>query len=127
MPDQATIERVDTAIHVAGLLVRGAAYAIVGSMASSYSCGQAILTGLLLGDLSASVLRVCWQAHDNLAQPAAELALLGLIYLWARSELVWPDDQATRAIIGLAALGVFAARAGGSVLTRLGPSEHPFG
>ena len=113
--------------HITGLVVRGVAYAVVGGMASSYSCGQAILTGLLLGDLSASVLRVCWQARDNLAQPAAELALLGLIYLWVRSDLVWPDDQATKAIIGLAALGVFAARAGGGALTRFGPSENGFG
>jgi len=126
MPDQATMQRIDTAISFAGLLIRVGAYAVVGGFANHYSCGQAILTGVFLGDLAASLLRVCVQPKENVAQFAAELLLLGLVYLWARGDLVWPADAPTRAIIGLAAFGVFAGRAGGTTLTRFGPSEDGF-
>lgn len=126
MPDQATIQKLDTAISFAGLLIRVGAYAVVGGFAGHYACGQAILTGVFLGDLAASCLRVFVQPKENAAQFVAELALLGIVYLWARGDLVWPPDSATRAIIGLAALGVFAGRAGGTTLTRFGPSEDGF-
>ncbi|MFN3242757.1 MAG: hypothetical protein ACE37K_14740 [Planctomycetota bacterium] len=126
MPDQATIQRIDAAISFAGLLIRVGAYAVVGGFASHYACGQAILTGLFLGDLAASVLRVFVQPREHLAQFFAELLVLAVVFLWARGDLVWPADTPTRAIIGLAAFGVFAGRAGGTTLTRFGPSEDGF-
>lgn len=126
MPDPTTAHRIDAAISFVGLLVRVGAYAAVAGFASHYACGQAILTGLFLGDVAASVVRLLAQPRGHLAPFLAEAALLAAVYLWARAELVWPADPATRAIIGLAALGVFAGRAGGAARTRFGPSEDGF-
>lgn len=114
-----TYERVDAAVGVVGLLLRAAAYAAVGSVATHYDCGRAILTGVLVGDLAGSVAGLVQRGHSAL-QALAELALLGIVLLWVRDDLVWPADQALRAIAGLAGLGVFAGRLGGSVLTRIG-------
>jgi hypothetical protein len=60
------------------------------------------------------------------AQLFAEFAVLGLIWLWVRGELIWPSDHAQRAIIGLVAFGVFASRCGGSLMTRIGTNENGF-
>ncbi|MCK5942601.1 MAG: hypothetical protein KAI24_11560 [Planctomycetes bacterium] len=126
MTDRATIARIDAAITLTGVLIRAGAYALVGSVASRYACGQAILTGLFLGDVAASLLRVVLPPRELLAQSLAELGLLAVVYLWARADLVWPADTPTRAILGLAALGVFAGRVGGTAMTRFGPSEDGF-
>ncbi len=123
--DERTVERVDTAIHLTALLVRAGVYGCVGAFAGRYDCGHAVLTGLLAGDLAASLVGLALHPRQ-FAQLLAELALLGLICLWVRADLVWPTLPAHRAIAGLAAFGVFASRAGGSVLTRLGPSENGF-
>jgi len=122
--DQQTIERVDAAIEFTGLLVRAGAYALVGGVASHYACGQVILTGLFVGDVAATVLGVFLAGRALLLQRVSELLLLGLVFLFVRGDLVWPEQQAMKALAGLAAFGVFAGRAGGGVLTRLGPSEN---
>ena len=125
--DQHVVDnRIDSAIQVSALLLRAAIYGVVGGFAGNYDCGQSILTGLLIGDLGASTLSLLWERRDHLAQLIAELAMIGIIYLWVRSDLVWPDDPAQRAIMGLAAFGVFTSRCGGSLLTRIGPSETGF-
>lgn len=123
MDAQPSFRRIDAAIHFAGLAVRVVAYAVVAGFAAHYECGQAILTGIFVGDLAASAVAAVWRPNGHLAQALAELALLGLVYLWARAHLTWPDDAATRAIIGLSAFGVFAGRAGGGVMTRLGTDD----
>lgn len=124
--DERTLERVDAAIHLGALLARAAAYAFVYAIADVYDCGRAILTGVWLGDVGGHLVSLCWQWRDAAAQVLAELALLGIVYLCVRSQLVWPDDLPLRAILGLAAFGVFASRLGGSLLTQLGPGERGF-
>ena len=127
LSDHVVPEGIDTAIQVTALLVRAGAYAVVGGLASQYDCGQAMLTGLLVGDLSASAALWLMQGHELWQQSLAELALLAIIYLCVRHQLVWPDDPAQRAIVGLAALGVFAPRAGGALMARFGPGEDLYG
>lgn len=122
--DQQTAERIDAAIGVTGLLLRAGAYALVGGVASRYACGQVILTGLFVGDVAASALGAALADRLHVLQRLSELLLLGLIFLWVRGDLVWPEQQAMKALLGLSALGVFAGRAGGGVLTRFGPSEN---
>lgn len=120
------LERVDAAIHFGALLARAAAYAFVYAIADVYDCGRAILTGVWLGDVIGHLVGLAWQWRDAALQVLAELALLGVVFLLVRSQLVWPEELPLRAILGLAAFGVFAARVGGSLFTQLGPSESGF-
>jgi len=120
------LDRVDAAIHLGALFARAAAYAFVYAIADVYDCGRAILTGVWLGDVVGHLIGLAWQWRDALVQVLAELALLGLVFLFVRSQLVWPDELPLRAILGLAAFGVFTTRVGGTLLTQLGPSERGF-
>ena len=109
--------------HGVGLLVRLAAYGAAAAFLAGYDCGQALLAGVLAGDLLASLARVGWTWHDGPAQALAELAVLAAIWLWVRDQLLWPDDPAQRALVGLAAFGVLVTRSGGEALVRLGPAH----
>lgn len=116
----------DAGLRLCGVLLRAAAYALLASFASHYDCGRVLLLGLLVGDLAASVVTLAWRWVEERRQAVAEFAALLLVLLWVRQDLVWPQDPAERAILGLAAFGVFVGRAGGTALTRLGPSENGF-
>jgi hypothetical protein len=120
------LDRIDAAFSFGALLLRAAAYAFVYSIADVYDCGRAILTGVWLGDITSHLISLAWQWRDAMAQVLAELALLGIVYLFVRSQLVWPQEPPMRAILGLAALGVFSGGVGGTLLTHLGPSERGF-
>lgn len=119
MEQHVIAERVDHAVGVVALLLRACAYALVANFAGHYDCGHAVLTGLLVGDLAAS-LTLLVMHRECLAQAASEVVLMLLVFLWVRHDLVWPEPPALRAIVGLAALGVFAPRVGGGALTRIG-------
>ena len=121
-----TVQRVDAAIRFGGLLVRALAYAAIYALADRYDCGRSILTGVLAGDIGSRLVSIAWEWRDGLLQFAAELVLLLLVFLFVRSQMVWPEDLALRAIVGLAAFGVFSMQLGGAVFTRLGPSENGF-
>ncbi len=110
-------------LHVGGVLLRGAVYALLATFASRYDCGQALLGGVVAGDLAASVLAAVWNWSSDRRAALVELAILAVAFLWVRAWLVWPEDPADRALFGLAAFGVFVARAGGTALTRIG-SDH---
>lgn len=118
-----TVQRVDAAIRFSGLFARALAYVALYAVVDNYDCGRAILTGVLVGDLGSRLLSLVWEWHDGLLPVVAELLLLGIITLCVRSQMVWPDDSALRAIAGLAAFGVFTVQIGGTMLTRLGPSD----
>lgn len=126
MEEHVAFARIDTALQVTALLLRAGAYALVGGLADHYDCGHAILTGVLTGDLAASLAALVWQRRDHAVQTIAELTMLGVIYLFVRGDLVWPVEPAMRAILGLAAFGVFVSRTGGAMLTDLGPRERGF-
>lgn len=117
-----TPDPVDTAFVWAGLGVRAAVYGVLVAFAERASCGDAALTGLWLGDVAARLVAIVWQRLERLPVHGADLALLGLVWLCVRSRLVWPDDPSLRAIVGLAAFGVFAGTTGGSLAGRL--REH---
>jgi hypothetical protein len=112
---------------VLGLLVRAGCYAALAACANRFEFGPALCLGLLVGDFSATVANVTWQFRDGKVIAFAELAVLALVYWCFVGRIDWPDEPALRAILGLAAFGVFTTRVGGSVLTRLGPNEHEFG
>lgn len=118
--------RLETGLYAAGLVLRGAAYALLATFASRYDCGQSLLGGLLAGDLAAAALALAWRGMDEWRLVLAEFAVLALVFGWVRSQLVWPADVAQQAILGLAAFGAFAGRVGPAVWTRLGPSEDGF-
>lgn len=118
-----TIQRIDAAIGFAGLFARVLAYSAVAALANQYDCGRAILTGIFAGDLLSRVVALGLEWRDSRVAVAAELLLLGIVFLCVRTWLWWPEDQAERAIVGLAGFGVFAGQVGGSLLTRLGPSD----
>ena len=118
------VHHVEAAFRFGGLLLRAGVYAFVYAIADRYDCGRALLTGLLLGDLLGHLLSLAWQWRDGLVQVLAELGLLAIVFLFVRSQMVWPDELPLRAILGLAAFGVFASKIGGSLLTHLGPSER---
>ena len=120
------LDRADAAFRFGGLLLRAFVYTFVYAVADFHDCGRALLTGLLLGDIVGHLTALLWQWRDGLVQVLAELALLGLVFLWVRSQMVWPEDLSQRAILGLAAFGVFAGKVGESLFTRLGPSAQGF-
>lgn len=124
--EQLGFERVDAAIHLGSLLLRAAAYAFVYGVADRYDCGRALLTGVWLGDMIGNLIGLAWRWRETVVQALAELALLLVVFLFVRSQLVWPDELPLRAILGLAAFGVFAAKVGGTVLTHLGPDARGF-
>lgn len=118
--------RVDAAIGYTGLVLRALAYAFIAAVANHYDCGRALLTGVLAGDLLSRFFALALDWRDQWIPVASELILLGIVFLFVRSSLEWPADQAMRAILGLAAFGTFSAQAGGSLLTRLGAGENGF-
>ncbi len=122
--DEPLGRHIDAAIDVVALLLRAGAYLVIALAAERFDCGRALRTGIVTGDLAASVLALALQRRDCLAQAFAELALLALVFLWVKSRLVWPHEPPDRAILGLTAFGVFAARAGRAVMARLGPGEN---
>ncbi|MBX3464040.1 MAG: hypothetical protein KF830_12780 [Planctomycetes bacterium] len=120
------LDRVDAAIDFGALLLRAGGYAFVYSVADAYDCGRALLTGIWLGDVGSHLVDLAWRGREALANTLAELGLLGVVFLLARAHLVWPEEPALRAILGLAAFGVFASRLGGTVWTTLGPGHRGF-
>jgi hypothetical protein len=119
-------QRVDAAIGYGALLLRALAYAVLYAMVDHYDCGRAMLTGALVGDIGSRLVSIVWQWRDEPLHFCAELLLLGVVFLFVRSQMVWPDDQALRAIVGLAAFGVGSVQIGGELLTRLGPRQNDF-
>lgn len=125
--EQAVIgNRVDAAFRVTGLLVRAIAYAGIAALADRYDFGRAILTGVLAGDLLSRLLALTWELRECWIAAVAELAVLGVVFLFVRPWLVWPDDPASRALVGLAGFGVLAGQVGSTVFTRLGPHQDGF-
>ena len=121
-----TVQRVDAAVGYVALFARALAYAAIYAVADRYDCGRAILTGVLAGDIGSRLLSIAWEWRHGLLPVAAELLLLGIVFLFVRSQMDWPDDQALRAIVGLAAFGVGSVQIGGALFTRLGPSADGF-
>jgi hypothetical protein len=120
------LHHADAAFRYAGLLVRAVVYSLCYAAADAYDCGRALLTGLLAGDIAGNLIALLWQWRGALLQAGAELALLAMVFLFVRSQMVWPDELPLRAILGLAAFGVFASKVGGTLLVQLGPSERGF-
>jgi hypothetical protein len=118
--------RVDAVIGYSGLVLRALAYTFIAVIADQYDCGRALLTGVLAGDMLSRLFALALDWRDQWISVVSELILLGIVFLFVRSSLVWPDEQAMRAILGLAAFGTFSAQVGGSLLTRLGPGENGF-
>lgn len=119
-------EQIDAAIHYGALLIRAVAYAFVYAVADLYDCGRALLTGIWLGDVAGHLLELVWLRRDAWLQAVSELLLLGVVWLFIRSQLVWPVELPLRAILGLAAFGVFASRLGGTWFTVLGANHRGF-
>jgi hypothetical protein len=122
--DDPLARRIDTTFGVAGLLVRAIVYGIVGSFAQRYDCGPAMLAGTLFGDLAATLVRAAWSFRTCVWQCAGELLLFASVAAWCRALLLVPECQAQRAILGLAALGVFVGRVGKEALGRLGRRDE---
>jgi hypothetical protein len=124
--EQDVEQRVDAAIGYAALLVRALFYAGIWATVDHYDCGRAMLTGVLVGDIGSRLVSIAWEWRDGLLQVGAELLLLAIVFLFVRSQMVWPDDPAMRAIIGLAAFGVGSVQVGGQLLVRFGPRRSGF-
>lgn len=117
------MEHVDAAFHYGGLLFRAVGYMLVYALADRFDFGRSMLTGVLLGDLIGQAAKVAWSWRYNVLGQLGELLLIGVVYLLVRSMMVWPEDPAMRAITGLSAFGLLVGHVGGSVLTRIGPSD----
>ncbi|MBL8754798.1 MAG: hypothetical protein JNK15_15950 [Planctomycetes bacterium] len=111
---------IDATFGLAGLLLRVGVYFVVGTLAQRHDCGPALLAGTLLGDFTATVVRAAWSFRTCAWQSAGELVVLAIVIACCRGALVVPECQAQRAILGLAAFGVFAGRFGKEALARLG-------
>ncbi|HEX5052881.1 MAG TPA: hypothetical protein VFZ65_13985 [Planctomycetota bacterium] len=120
------LHHADAAFELGGLLLRAAVYTFVYSISGLYDCGRPLLTGLLVGDMGSQLVALAWQWRHGFARPLADLAVLGVVYLWVRSQLVWPDELSLRAVLGLAAFGVFTTRFARACLASLGPGESDF-
>lgn len=109
--------QLDSAFHVGGLVVRVVGYAALAAVASHYDFGRALLAGLFYGDLAATAMFV--RGAAGLIDTAGELLLLLLVALCVGGMLRVPEDAAQRAVLTLAALGVFTSRIGHELMTRM--------
>ncbi|MBZ0153255.1 MAG: hypothetical protein K8J09_17155 [Planctomycetes bacterium] len=110
--------QLDSAFHFGGLVVRVVGYAALAAVASHYDFGRALLAGLFYGDLAATAAMFV-RGAAGLIDTAGELLLLLLVALCVGGMLRAPDDNAARAVLTLAALGVFTSRIGKELMTRL--------
>jgi len=111
--------QLDSAFHVGGLVVRVVGYAVAAYVASQYDFGHALLLGLFVGDVAASVATLFLVTGTTLVQVANDLLLLLLVAFCIGGYLHLPTDPAQRAVAGLVAFGVLASRVGAGMLTRL--------
>ncbi len=111
--------QLDSAFHFGGLVVRVVGYAALAAVASHYDFGRALLAGLFYGDLAATAAAMFVRGAAGLIDTAGELLLLLLVALCVGGMLRAPDDNAARAVLTLAALGVFTSRIGKELMTRL--------
>lgn len=119
--DHALTDRlVDGAFGAVGLGARVLVYGLVGSFANRYGCGPALLTGALVGDFAGSVVRTIWVRNHGLGLVVIEWVVLVIAWLWLQDQLRWSADPADRALLGLAAFGVFAGRVGSAALQSTG-------
>lgn len=116
-------ERIEATFRTAGLLLQAAIYAAIAVLAEHCDFGGPLLVGVLAGDLLGRLLVLVWEWRQNPPLVAAELALLGLVYWFVRRWLVWPEDPAMRAVLGLAGFGAFVARFGSTLWRRSGQSD----
>ena len=120
LDDTAAIGRtVDTAFHYTGLAVRAVGYLAVYALADRYDCGPAILTGVLLGDFLGQAIKVFVNWHNGLLAQIADLFLIGVVFLFVRSSMTWPDEPAMRAILGLSAFGLIVGHTGNLMMSRV--------
>jgi len=110
--EPAELQMTDAAFHYGGILFRAIGYLVLWGIAQNYDFGTALLTGVLAGDLIGQLARVARHLRDEPLVQLGEIAFLGLIYLFARPLLVWPEDSAMRAIVGLAAFGALIGHTG---------------
>ena len=111
-----------TAFHYGGLLLRAIGYLAVFAIAQRYDFGQALLTGILIGDIAGQCIQAVLHWRSEPLAQSCQLLFLALVYLGLRSMLTWPPEPALRAIAFLAAFGAFSGHVGSSMLLRLGPS-----
>ncbi|MBL8732356.1 MAG: hypothetical protein JNN13_08305 [Planctomycetes bacterium] len=111
--------QLDSAFHVGGLVVRVVGYAALAAVASHYDFGRALLAGLFYGDLAATAAAMFVRGAAGSIDTAGELLLLLLVALCVGGMLQAPDDNAARAVLTLAALGVFTSRIGKELMRRL--------
>ena len=117
--EPAELRAVDATFHYGGILLRAFGYLTVWAIAKEYDFGMAFLTGVLAGDLLGQLVRIGLHFREAPLYELGELMMIGLVYLFARPLLAWPDDQAMRAIVGLAAFGALSGHAGGTMLALL--------
>ena len=117
---------IDAMLSGAVMLLRAGFYVVFAMLADDFEFARALLAGIVVGDLAASAFAFAWKECEHAALMFAELALLGIAFLWIRSRVPWPTETPDQALLFLAAFGVFVARAGRNALTRLGPSESDF-
>jgi len=118
--EPAVLRATDATFHYGGILLRALGYLGLWVIARDYDFGAAFLAGVLAGDIAGQLLKVVTRWRDEPLAESGELLFLGLVYLCARSVLVWPPDPAMRAIAGLALFGALSAHVGGTALVRLG-------
>lgn len=117
------MDHVEAAFHYGGLVLRAVGYLVLFAIADNYDFGRALLTGVLAGDLLGQALKILTSWRHGLVSQVCELLFIGLVYLLTHHLMLWPNDAAMSAIAGLSALGVVSGHVGGSLLTRLGPTD----
>lgn len=110
------LQRIDASLGVAAVLCRAIGYWLVWAVGRHYEFGQAFLTGVLAGDLIGQAARTVLDRRGGVLLQLGQLAFLAIVWLLVRPSLGWPDDQAMRAIVGLAAFGAMIGHVGGGCL-----------
>lgn len=117
---------IDIVVRLCGVLLRATVYVLLARFVGAYDCGPALVLGAVVGDCAATALSIPWRWADARCQVFGEAVLLAVTMAWLQANVVWPTDLAQRAILGLCAFGVFAARTAGTALSRIGAREHGF-
>lgn len=119
------LQQVDLTMMIGGFVLRTVVYGAIYAVACRWDFGQAMLTGLLAGDLVGSVATLGWDWRTRGAAAVVELVLVALFatWWWRASGEVAPRPE-FQAVAVLAGFGAFTLRTGAQAMRQLGARDE---
>jgi hypothetical protein len=124
--DHAAYDRIDRAIDAAIMVARVLGYVLVWWLAARHPIAAVVMGGMFVGDLigRAVAVAIALVHGEPVGRALGEIGLVLGAWLLLGGRAAWPDDPAERALLGLAAFGMFAATTGRAFWTHLLPRDR---